>query len=89
MNQEIKNQRELRDKKNEELSKQKEILADARKNCNCISESYKLRQSKYNERRKKNNDNISQLNKKYDEYNNDQTKYDPINLENERNNLIK
>ena len=89
MNKEILNQRALRDKKNEELSKQKEVLAEARNRYNSLSESYKSRQSKYNERRKKNNDDIDQYNINNKLYGEDNTKFDKQKLDEDRNNIEK
>ena len=89
MNKEIIKQRALRDEKKEQLSKQKIVLADIRKSCNSLRESYNLRVNQYNERNSKNNEEIEQWNRNNAEYAKNNSKFNKEQLDNDRNNVIR
>ena len=83
------NQKALKEEQNEKLTKQKEILAEAKIKVEKMREEYKSRLKLYNEKREKNNNHIGELNKMVEEYNEDNSKHDPQKIENVRTNVKK
>ena len=82
-------QKSLKEEQNEKLAKQKEILSEVKIKVDKMKEEYKSKQTLYNEKREKNNDDINKLNKMVEEYKQDNTKHDSQKIEDDRNNIKK